>query len=157
MTTDTDSTSSPEAPAAPATSPADMAAIAALTQKVIAAWAYNDAETFAGVFVEDGTMILPGLYLKGRDAIRAYLVEAFAGPYKGTQVTGRPLDLRVLGADFGILLTQGGVLPAGHTEVPDEQAIRASWVVVKRDGEWRLAAYQNSHANLKLPDPGVAP
>jgi uncharacterized protein (TIGR02246 family) len=153
MTTDTDNSPSPEAPAA---SQADMAAIAALTQKVIAAWAYNDAEAFAGVFVEDGTMILPGLYLKGRDAIHAYLVEAFAGQYKGTQVTGRPLDLRVFGTDFGILLTQGGVLPAGHTEVPDEQAIRASWVVVKREGEWRLAAYQNSHARLSLPAPGGA-
>jgi uncharacterized protein (TIGR02246 family) len=153
MSTDTNTESSADAPAAPQT---DMAAIAALTQKVIAAWAYNDAESFAGVFVEDGTMILPGVYLKGRDAIHAYLVESFAGQYKGTQVTGRPLDLRLLGADSGILLTQGGVLPAGHTEVPDEQSIRASWVVVKRDGQWRLAAYQNSHAQLRLPAPGGA-
>lgn len=150
MTTDTNTASSVAAPEA------EMAAIAALTQKVVAAWAYNDADSFAGVFVEDGTMILPGMYLKGRDAIHAYLVESFAGQYKGTQVTGRPLDLRLLSADCGILLTQGGVLPAGHTEVPDEQSIRASWVVVKRDGQWWLAAYQNSHALLKLPAPGGA-
>ncbi len=150
MSTDTDTGPATAAPEA------DMAAIAALTQKVVAAWAYNDAESFAGVFVEDGTMILPGIYLKGRDAIHAYLAESFAGPYKGTQVTGRPLDLRLLGADCGILLTQGGVLPAGHTEVPDEQSIRASWLVVKRDGEWRLAAYQNSHARQTLPAPGGA-
>ncbi|MFF0451556.1 SgcJ/EcaC family oxidoreductase [Streptomyces sp. NPDC004609] len=93
-------------------------------------------------------------YAKGRDAIHAYLAESFAGQYKGTQVTGRPLDLRLLSADSGILLTEGGVLPAGHTEVPDEQSIRASWVVVRRDGEWRLPAYQNSHARLQLPAPG---
>ncbi|WP_331741603.1 SgcJ/EcaC family oxidoreductase (plasmid) [Streptomyces sp. NBC_00726] len=142
--------------AAPGTTEADMAAIAALTQKVIAAWAYNDAESFANLFVEEGTMILPGMFAKGRDAIHSYLAESFAGQYKGTQVTGRPLDLRLLGADSGILLTEGGVLPAGHTEVPDEQSIRASWVVVRRDGEWRLAAYQNSHARLQLPAPGGA-
>ncbi|MFG2566258.1 SgcJ/EcaC family oxidoreductase [Streptomyces sp. NPDC048567] len=142
--------------AAPGTTEADMAAIAALTQKVIAAWAYNDAESFANLFVEEGTMILPGVFAKGRDAIHSYLAESFAGQYKGTQVTGRPLDLRLLGADSGILLTEGGVLPAGHSEVPDEQAIRASWVVVRRDGEWRLAAYQNSHARLQLPAPGGA-
>ena len=150
MSTDTHTEPSTTAPEA------DMAAIAALTQKVIAAWAYNDADSFANLFVEEGTMILPGMYAKGREAIHAYLAESFAGQYKGTQVTGRPLDLRLLGADSGILLTEGGVLPAGHTEVPDEQSIRASWVVVRRDGEWRLAAYQNSHARLQLPAPGGA-
>jgi uncharacterized protein (TIGR02246 family) len=153
MTTKTETPAAETAPAA--ASAADTAAVAALTQKVIAAWAYNDAESFAGVFVEDGTMILPGVFKKGREAIHAYLVESFAGQYKGTQVTGRPLDIRFFGPDSGILITQGGVLPAGHTEVPDEQSIRASWVVVKRDGEWKLAAYQNSHAHLMLPTPGT--
>ena len=33
-------------------------AIATLTQKVVAAWAYHDAAAFASVFTEDGTMIL---------------------------------------------------------------------------------------------------
>ncbi len=137
-------------------SPADQAAVAALTQRVIAAWAYQDADSFAEVFVEDGTMILPGLFKKGREEIRAYLTEAFKGPYKGTQVTGRPLDIRFFGPDSGILLTQGGVLAPGETEVSDGQSIRASWVVVKRDGQWRLAAYQNSPAKKALPAPGTA-
>ncbi len=47
------------------TTEADQAAIAALTQKVLAAWAYHDADTFANVFVEDGTMILSGVYCSG--------------------------------------------------------------------------------------------
>lgn len=148
------STTAQEAVAGP--SAADQAAVAALTQKVIAAWAYGDGDAFADVFVEEGTMILPGLFKKGREEIRAYLKEAYAGPYKNTQVTGRPLDLRFLAPDVGILITQGGVLAAGENEVSDEQAIRATWTVVKRDGEWRLAAYQNSPAKFKLPDPGTS-
>lgn len=146
-------TSTPEATAAGPSS-ADQAAVAALTQRVIAAWAYHDADSFANVFTEDGTMILPGVYLKGREEIRAYLTDAFEGNYKGTQVTGRPLDIRFFGAYAGLLITQGGVLAQGETEVSDEQSIRASWTVVKRDGQWRLAAYQNSQAITQLPKPG---
>ena len=139
----------------PATLPAaDQAAVAALTQRVIAAWAYQDADGFADVFTEDGSMILPGLYRKGREEIREYLKDAFENQYKDTQVTGKPLDIRALGADVALLLTQGGVLAPGESAVSDEQAIRASWLVVKRDGDWMLAAYQNSPAVWSLPVPG---
>jgi uncharacterized protein (TIGR02246 family) len=147
------STTTQEAVATPSAS--DQAAVAALTQRVIAAWAYGDGDAFANLFVEDGTMILPGLFKKGREEIRAYLKEAYQSTYKNTQVTGKPLDLRFFSPDCGILITQGGVLAAGETEVSDEQAIRATWTVVKRDGQWRLAAYQNSPAKQKLPDPGT--
>lgn len=130
--------------ARPAASDADKAAIASLTQRVVAAWAYHDAEAFASVFTEDGTMILPGVYRKGRDQIKAYMVEAFAGKYKGTQVTGKPVDIRFLTPEVGVLLTMGGVLQPGETEVTSQSAIRACWLVVKTSGQWQLAAYQNS-------------
>ncbi len=122
----------------------DLAAVVALTQRVVAAWAYQDADAFAGVFTEDGTMILPGVYRKGRNEIAAYMAEAFDGPYRGTQVTGKPLDTRFLGPDTALLITQGGVLNAGESDVADDRAIRASWLAVKQDGQWWLAAYQNS-------------
>nr|BFE50814.1 hypothetical protein GCM10017745_42410 [Saccharothrix mutabilis subsp. capreolus] len=76
---------------------ADQAAIAALTQKVLAAWAYHDADTFASVFVEDGTMILPGSLATGRDEIREQMAKEWAGRWKGTQVTGKPISIRPLG------------------------------------------------------------
>lgn len=123
---------------------ADMAATASLTQRMIAAWAAQDAETIANLFVEDGTMILAGTYCDSRTAIQDYFTRAFQGGYRGTQVTGKPLASRFFGPDAGVLLTAGGVLEPGETEVSDKQAIRASWTVVRRDGEWRLATYQNT-------------
>jgi uncharacterized protein (TIGR02246 family) len=122
----------------------DKAAIATLTQKVVAAWAYQDAETFASVFIEDGTMILAGVYCASRDEVREYMAKAFEGRYKGTQVTGKPITIRSLGPDVAILLSQGGVLESGETEVTEGSAIRASWLAVRQDGQWRLAAYQNT-------------
>ncbi|MDM4719647.1 SgcJ/EcaC family oxidoreductase [Micromonospora sp. WMMA1363] len=130
-------------------SSSDQVGIASLTQKVMAAWAYHDADGFADLFVEDGTMILAGVYRNGREEIREYLTEAYQGRYKGTQVTGKPLSVRSLGPDSAVLLSYGGVLEPGESEVSSRGAVRASWVVVKRDGEWRLAAYQNTPANTE--------
>ncbi|MYW93048.1 SgcJ/EcaC family oxidoreductase [Amycolatopsis rubida] len=123
---------------------ADKAAIASLTQRVTAAWAYHDGDAFADLFTEDGTMILAGQFAKGREAIRVFLKDAYAGEYRGTQVTGKPVDLRFLSPDAAILLTSGGVLYPGESEVAGRNAIRATWTAVKEAGEWKLAAYQNT-------------
>lgn len=122
----------------------DPMVLAVVPQRVMQAWADQDAEAFASLFTEDGTMILPGQLQKGRENIRAFMSAAFAGPYQGTQVVGHPVDVRFLSPDAGLLLTEGGVRPAGEAEVPPDRMVRGSWLVVKRDGRWQLAAYQNT-------------
>lgn len=126
------------------TTSADSAAIAALTQQIVAAWAKHDAAAFGDVFTEDGTMILAGVYCEGRAAVREFMAKAFDGPYRGTQVTGTPISIRFLGPDAAILLSSGGVIAAGATEVAPDSGIRASWLVTRQDGQWRLLAYQNT-------------
>jgi uncharacterized protein (TIGR02246 family) len=132
-------------PSAPATVPseADQSAIAALPGRIGKAWANHDADAFADVFTEDGTMILPGVFKKGRDGIRSFMAQAFTGPFKGTQVTGQPINLNILTKDSAVLTTEGGVLAPGEKEVADARAIFASWIVVKRGDDWYVAAYQN--------------
>lgn len=125
----------------------DRAAVTAVPQRIIAAWAAHDAEAFADTFTDDGTMILPGVYRKGRDDIRDFMAAGFAGPYRGSQVTGTPLEVRFLSADTGVLISHGGVLEPGQTELPVEKEVHALWLVVKRDDVWRLAAYQNCPAH----------
>lgn len=133
------STSTP----APGFTAADQAAVAALPARMIETWAAHDADAFAELFTEDGTLILPGVYKKGRVEIRSFMATAFAGPYKGSRVTGQPVDIKPLGPDAVALITQGGVISAGETELADKAAIRASWILTKRDGSWQLAVYQN--------------
>ncbi len=136
-------TTGTQSPADPSLSAADRAAAAAVPQLIVSAWKNQDAAAFAAVFTDDGSMILPGVYLKGRNQIQTFMTSAFAGPYKGTQVTGQPLDVRFFSDDAGIIITGGGVLTAGETEVAAERAIRASWVIVKQEKAWQLAAYHN--------------
>jgi len=136
-------TASTTAPASAIPSAADQAAIAAVPARMVAAWAAHDADAFADLFTEDGTLILPGIYKKGKDEIRKYMAAEYAGAYKGSTVTGAPIEIKPLRAGAVALLTQGGVIPAGETELPDEAAIRASWILVKRNRKWLLAVYQN--------------
>ncbi|MEV6926508.1 SgcJ/EcaC family oxidoreductase [Dactylosporangium sp. NPDC051485] len=113
--------------------------------RLVAAWARNDAAGVAEVFTEDGILILPGdVYKRGRDEIRSFMAAAYAGPFKGTGVTGRPVDLRFVSDDVALIRTHGGILAAGETEIDPELAVRSTWVSVKRDGTWYLAGYQNS-------------
>ncbi|GIF07017.1 SgcJ/EcaC family oxidoreductase [Actinoplanes siamensis] len=136
-------TSSSTGAAAVAPPGPDRQALLAVPARLTEVWAAQDADGFADLFLDDGTMILPGVYAHGRDEIRSFMAEAFAGRYRGTRVTGSPIDVKVLAPDVVALITTGGVLAAGEQEVSAEAAIRASWILVKRDTRWALAVYQN--------------
>ncbi|PSL57583.1 uncharacterized protein (TIGR02246 family) [Saccharothrix carnea] len=113
--------------------------------RLVGAWAKNDAAGVANTFTEDGILILPGDVLKkGREEIHAFMSEAYSGPFKGTGVTGNPVDVRFVSDDVALLRTHGGILAPGETDIAPERAVRSTWVCVKQDGEWRLAGYQNS-------------
>lgn len=129
-------------------SEAEQAAIAAVPGRLVSAWEAHDANAFAELFTADGTLILPGQYKKGRDEIREFMATGFAGPYQGTRVTGTPIDIKPLAPGAAALITQGGVLAPGESEVSARAAIRASWILVKRDGQWQLAVYQNCPRDL---------
>ncbi|GII88168.1 hypothetical protein Ssi03_61580 [Sphaerisporangium siamense] len=121
----------------------EKAAVAAVPFRIVTAWARKDAKAFADVFTPDGTMILPGSYNKGTAEIEAFMADAFTNKYKNTTVTGTPLDLRFLTPDTAVITTGGGVLAQGETIVSDKEAIRATWVITRYEGDWKLAAYQN--------------
>ena len=123
----------------------DAVAIRTVPQRISAAWADNDGAAFAAAFTADATLILPGdIFLTSREQIASFMTAAFAGPYKGTRVFGEPLSARFLADGAAVVVTRGGVLAPGDEEVAPERTIRATWVLTRHDGEWLIAAYQNT-------------
>ncbi|SFB25594.1 conserved hypothetical protein [Amycolatopsis marina] len=113
--------------------------------RLVGAWAENDADGVAEVFTADGILVLPGdVYKVGREEIRAFMKAAYAGPFKGSGVTGTPVDVRFASDTVALVRTHGGILAPGETEIDPELAVRSTWVCVKQDGQWYLAGYQNS-------------
>ena len=88
----------------------DEAAVREVPQRIVAAWAAHDADAFAATFTEDGSMILPGVFRQGRDEICGFMGQAFAGPYRGTRVTGTPTAVKVLAADTVLVLDRKSVV-----------------------------------------------
>jgi uncharacterized protein (TIGR02246 family) len=125
--------------------PETDAKVRAVPQRIVKAWAENDAEAFGDVFTEDGSLILPNnIFLTSRKDIREFMAKGFAGPYKGTRVTGEPIDVKYLARNIAVVITKGGVLAPGETEVAPERAIRAMWVLKRRDRQWLIECYQNT-------------
>jgi uncharacterized protein (TIGR02246 family) len=115
------------------------------------AWAANDANAFAALYTEDATVVQPGIHKRNREDIRTTMAAGFAGPLKGSTALDQPQSVRLIGSDAAIVITEGGILMAGETELPSERMVRATWVLSKVDGQWYVAAYQNSPADpLKM-------
>lgn len=123
----------------------DEKAVLTVPMRVQSAWAGKDADAFAGVFAEAGSLLQYDDELTSREEIRAYMKAGFSGPFLHSEVSGRPLALRFLGDDVALLVELAGVLLPGETEVARERQFYATWVIRKRRaGELELLSFQVS-------------
>ncbi|MET0520427.1 MAG: SgcJ/EcaC family oxidoreductase [Jiangellaceae bacterium] len=124
---------------------ADEKAALTIGQRIQAAWAANDADTFADVFAENGSLLMRDEQLTSRSEIRAYMAAGFAGPFKGAWVTGWPLEVKFLDDNVAFLVTQGGIVIPPDDELLPQRQIRAVWVIARRaPGELELLSHQSS-------------
>ena len=112
--------------------------------RVRAAWDANDADALADMFAENGSMLVGDVQYTDREAIRSYAQEAFQGAAKGSRLTEEPLEIRLLTDCVAVAVTQGGVVRDGSDTLAPADEVRALWVAVKRDGDWRIASHQTS-------------
>lgn len=122
-------------------------AVRAVLDEVYTAWADNDADAFVAPYAVQATAVLPGAYLPGKDAIRAAMVAAFAGPLKGSRAIYEVQGIRFPAADTAIVISKGAVLLAGHAAPVAESRSVDTWVLSKRDGTWRVEAFHNCPEN----------
>ena len=116
--------------------------VCGVLQAVYAAWANNDADAFVAPYTEDATVVMPGIFNQGRERVRAYMAAAFAGPLGGSRGIDEPQSIRILG-DTAIVVSEAGILMAGEADLPADRLRRATWILAKQSGGWRIAAYHN--------------
>lgn len=121
----------------------DEADLRGLIERAGDAWAAGDADAFAQYYAIDASLVLSNGYLRGRDGIRSYMADAFAGPLAGTHVTGEGLELRMIADDAAIGVSVTTILGTGETEAPESRKQRATWVFA-HDGSdgWLIQSYQ---------------
>ena len=118
--------------------------IRAVFGEVSRAWADGAADRFVGRYAEDATVIFPGTYLPGRDAIRAAMAAAFAGPLKGSRRIHDLQAIRFPGDRTAVVISNSATVLAGEPEDPAERWERVTWLLSRRDGRWLIEAYHSS-------------
>jgi uncharacterized protein (TIGR02246 family) len=124
--------------------------ILAVLGDLYAAWADADAAAFAGLYLDDATVVMPGVLHQDRDAIRTHMARAFDGPLHGSRAFDEPVSIRVLNDRTAVVLSRAGILMAGETEVPAARQRIATWVLVRRDDRWWIAAYSNTPSHTTM-------
>jgi uncharacterized protein (TIGR02246 family) len=122
---------------------ADTTAVREVLDQVYRAWAAGDADTFAALYTDDVSVVMPGVLNRGRTAVRDHMAAGFAGPLKGSAGVDEPIEIRLYG-DTAVVLSTAGIRLAGETEPAAERAVHATWVLVRVDGYWQIAAYANA-------------
>jgi uncharacterized protein (TIGR02246 family) len=140
----------------------DEAAVRAVIQQLPATWAEVTSgragvDAIAEIFTEDASFVVgDGTYLRGRPEIAAYYrrmidgADAFGTSIKDTTVVVEVDSVRFLSDTVAAVVSHGGILFAGETEVPAERRGIQTSVISEVNGRWLAAAYQNTriHQNI---------
>ena len=124
---------------------ADEAAVRALYQQLMDGWNQGSGDAFAAVFTEDGDLIgFDGTHFKGRQEIAPFHQQLFDKWLKGSRLVGEVKDARFLSPAVALMHAVGGTVMRGKSEPSPERDSIQTLVATRQDGEWRLAAFQNT-------------
>jgi uncharacterized protein (TIGR02246 family) len=127
-------------------------ALHGMVYQLEAAWNAADSTSFAALFAEDADFIhILGGYYTGRAAIEAGHRMIFGTIYKGSTVRYSVENIRFLRADVAIVLLRQ-YLQFHEGGAPSELEARPTIIAEKVDGQWRIAALQNT----RITDVGAA-
>jgi uncharacterized protein (TIGR02246 family) len=121
------------------------AAVLALYTQLMDGWNKGSGVAFSAPFVEDGHLIaFDGTHFKGRDEIVSFHQPLFDKWLKGTRLVGEVESVRFLSPDVALMHALGGTVMRGKSRPAPERDSIQTLVAIKRDGAWRLSAFQNT-------------
>jgi uncharacterized protein (TIGR02246 family) len=123
----------------------DERAIRDLFTRLLDDWGRGDGEAYGSRFTEDADYVaFDGTHTRGRSAIAASHQQLFDKYLKGTRLTGRIESVKFLSPDTALVHAIGGTVMRGKSRPSPERDSIQTLVVVRRNGEWRFAAFHNS-------------
>jgi uncharacterized protein (TIGR02246 family) len=125
----------------------DEKAVLTVPMRIQEGWERNDANYFADVFAENGSLLMKDDQLTSREEIRAYMKAGFEGEFRGARVRGLPLAVRFLNERTALVISQGGIVLDGETEIAPARQVRVTWVIVKQADGLKLLSHQSSPIN----------
>jgi uncharacterized protein (TIGR02246 family) len=126
-------------------SQSDDRAVRAVLDEIYAAFTAGDAEAYASSYVQDATVVMPGMWLPDRAALQSTMEKLFAGPLAGATGLFDVQSIRYPTADTAIVVSRGRVRLAGEppTGEPADQPWLDTWVLAREPDRWRVAAFHS--------------
>ena len=126
----------------------DEAVCRVLYHRLLDRWNERDGRGMAELFANDGCIIgFDGSQLNGRAAIEAEMLRIFE-LHTPAAFVGIVREVRRLTEDVELLRAVAGMVPPGSDDInPAVNAVQ-SLIAVRRDGEWKLALFQNTPAQF---------
>ena len=120
--------------------------VSALYKSLLDCWNKRRADDFAALFAEDGNLVgFDGSPINGRTEITSQLGLIFMDHQTAAYVS-KIREVRLLTPETALLRAVAGMVPQGGADInPAVNAIQ-SLVAVKRDGQWKIALFQNTPA-----------
>ena len=116
-----------------------------IPRQIVRGWSEGSGQAIAAVYADDGVLVAGhGVVVRGPMQIASYHDEQFVADLKGSKLTVQIASVRFLTPDVALLQTEGGILWPGQTQLAAGNRGIQSFVVVKRDGKWRVKLFQNT-------------
>ena len=123
----------------------DEAAVRNLFRRLLDDWGRGDGEAYGSRFTEDADYVaFDGSHTRGREEISSSHQQLFDGFLKGTRLTGRILSVKFPSPGVALVHATGGTVMRGKAKPSPERDSIQTLVAVRRDGEWRFAAFHNT-------------
>jgi uncharacterized protein (TIGR02246 family) len=124
---------------------ADEAAVRVLYQRTMDGWNQGSGEAFAAPFDDESDFVaFDGTHFKGRREIASSHQPLFDKWLKGTRLVGQFTSIRFLSPEVALMHATGGTVMRGKSVPAPERDSIQTLVAIKRDGERRFAAFQNT-------------
>lgn len=127
----------------------EVAAIQRVFEQLVQCWNNADGVAYGALFTADADYVdVTGTRTKAGEAIGRLHQFLFNGPLKGSRLESNSdklaEEVSFLGPDVAVVIHQGTSRLQGQTQAPDDRNSINTNVLVKRNGEWKIRAFQNN-------------